>query len=476
MLWRPRSILQLVLLGFALVLAPLSGLIFYTLQTLNQQASQGQQSSQQLVNLTRQSQRFDTDLLDMERLARQYATLGEPDLYRLFRDTYDSAKQELQGLYSRLDAADQQLLDTLHQQMAQLAQQLPQVGLDNPTTASVLARFDTLSELNLQLQRTVAEHVDHQLQQHSRQIDELEAWLSRLVSMLALLTLVLALSFIYWISTPIRQLERKITTIGNEEPVASKPISGPLEMQQLGQQLDWLKVQLEQIEQQKQQFLRHMSHELKTPLASLREGADLLAEDLFGQLDGRQREVITIIQQNSWELQRLIENLLDFNRIRQGDELNLMPVSLESLYQELLKPYAVQIKRRRLQIDQYGEYLQWLTDPAKLKTAWDNLISNAVNYCDPDGRILVRWSLEADRLIIIVANTGATIAKHEQLQIFEPFFQGNASRGGAIKGSGIGLSVARECIEAMSGTLTLSSHPEWDTCFRIELPKHESRV
>ena len=103
-----------------------------------------------------------------------------------------------------------------------------------------------------------------------------------IASALALLTVPLALLFTYWINQPIRQLEQVIRQLGSARAEGPIRIQGPREMQVLGRQLSWLRDQLAELDAQKQQFLRHISHELKTPLASLCEGADLLAEGVVG--------------------------------------------------------------------------------------------------------------------------------------------------------------------------------------------------
>jgi len=102
-------------------------------------------------------------------------------------------------------------------------------------------------------------------------------------------------------------------------------------MQLLRPQLSWLRDQLAELDAQKQQFLRHISHELKTPLASLCEGADLLAEASSAGADPAQLEIVSIVQQNSKELQRLIENLLDYNQLLHRDDVTPRAVALAPL-------------------------------------------------------------------------------------------------------------------------------------------------
>ena len=101
-----------------------------------------------------------------------------------------------------------------------------------------------------------------------------------------------------------------------------------------------------------------------------------------------------------------------------------------------------------------------------------NLLSNAINYSPAGGNIDVVWRENSDDLIIDVANSGRPIPPEDAERVFEPFFQSTTQRTGPLKGSGIGLSVARECIEAQGGTLTHTSHSTLPICFRLICPAH----
>ena len=105
-----------------------------------------------------------------------------------------------------------------------------------------------------------------------------------------------------------------------------------------------------------------------------------------------------------------------------------------------------------------------------LMSVLDNLYSNAVHYGTESGTIYIRSYTRGSRVFIDVANTGTPIPDDEKTMIFEPFFQGSHQRKGAVKGSGLGLSIARDCIQRMQGELKIVSDDRSDVCFRIELP------
>ncbi|WP_207061495.1 cell wall metabolism sensor histidine kinase WalK [Motiliproteus sp. SC1-56] len=471
--WRPRSILQLVLLGFFIVMAPLCAAIFVTLQTLDQQASHGERLSRELVALTRHSEQLGADLLDIERRARQYVTLGDARLLELFEEGAEAAMARLERLATLLEGNEQTTLGSLEWEIRVLMEEIPQLSAEDPDSARLLSGFDRLSLLDQRLRQAVQKFVDAHLQDQQAEALSLKESLISLIALLALVTLVSALFFTYWINAPIRALEREVKALGKGRRDRPIQVRGPLEMRLLGEQLEWLRGQLNQLEEQKRQFLRHMSHELKTPLASLREGADLLDEEVVGELRPAQREIVSIVQNNSWELQRLIENLLDYNQVLHQPPLETEEIELPPWLTRLMDPYRVLIERRQLEVSFEGGPERWPVDAGKLKTALDNLFSNAVNYAESGGKLGVRWRARADRLQIDVGNTGQALADEERTRVFEPFYQGRARRGGALKGSGIGLSVARECVEAQGGTLAVIDDPAWDVCFRLTLPRVE---
>jgi two-component system sensor histidine kinase GlrK len=108
-------------------------------------------------------------------------------------------------------------------------------------------------------------------------------------------------------------------------------------------------------------------------------------------------------------------------------------------------------------------------EPVLLMSALDNLYSNAVHYGSESGTIFLRSRQQGERVFVEVENSGTPIPEAEKAMIFEPFYQGSHQRKGAVKGSGLGLSIARDCVRRMRGTLQLVDAPTGHVCFRIVL-------
>ncbi len=472
--WRPRSVLQLVFFGFFAALAPLCVAILFTVQTLDELTDSARRSTRLVVEVSSLGQELQGNLLNLERRAGQYFALADPELKELF-------ERERELLYSDLEAL-QELLPTDSPDVERLLHSLERLTLTTleestsegngegmAPTDRLKQSFALIGEQSDAVQTWIKASVNRQVKQTSKEADDLSRQLKLQMGLLAAATLALLLLFAHWINRPVRDLTQEIHALGTEGLSHSIEISGPQEMRELGDKLEWLRQQLHETEQQKAQFLRHVSHELKTPLASLREGADLLSEQVAGHLSRQQLEIVQIVRDNGIELQRLIENLIDYNQMPR-QELTVETFDPEQLIEDVLSHYRLTLDNKALTLELEGTVDTWEADRYKIRTAMDNLLSNAVNYTPEGGRIEVVWREENASLVVDVANTGDPIPEEDAERVFEPFFQSTARRTGPIKGSGIGLSVARECLEVQGGSLSLTQHPELPVCFRLICP------
>jgi two-component system, NtrC family, sensor histidine kinase GlrK len=478
--WQPRSVLQLVIVGFFAALAPVCVAVLLTIQTMEQITDNHRLVTRLAVDVTRMGQELHRDVLELERRSRQFVALGDEDLSDLFEQERMELLQELdklQSLDAHLPSDSPDITDLIA-----LVSQLTLTGQD--TTDSIVestylvgeeARLeqslDQIGEHSLAIKQWLQASVDQILE---RNLEDAEAQIDYLVlqlSVSAIATLALLMIFTYWINKPVKDLTHEIQQLGTRGLSHTIDISGPQELRELGSKLEWLRQQLHESEQQKEKFLRHISHELKTPLASLREGTDLLAEHVPGRLSRQQQEIVEIVRQNGIDLQRLIENLVDYNQMP-NKKLYPEEIRLKELWDELLGQYRFSLDGKALQLIARGSVDSWVADRSKLRTTLDNLLSNAVNYTPEGGRIEFVWCEKDTSLVMDVANSGDAIPSEDQKHIFEPFFQSAAKRTGPIKGSGIGLSVARECMEAQGGSLSLVPHEELSVCFRLVCPAH----
>jgi two-component system, NtrC family, sensor histidine kinase GlrK len=262
------------------------------------------------------------------------------------------------------------------------------------------------------------------------------------------LTLLLATVFSWLINRPIKQLKASIQQLGQADLRPLPAISGPQDIVELGREIDWLRQRLQALEDQKLRFLRHVSHELKTPLASLREGVALLNDELAGSLNARQHSIVAIMDSSSRDLQKRIEDLIRYGGMMR--DATLPPAYPQALAEVLDTVLA----RHRLTLDAHGIEVETQLDAAKklladrgqLETVLDNLLSNAVKFSSEGGRILVKSEPVDGAVALWVCDQGAGIPEDERSRVFEPFFQGARQPASAVRGSGLGCrSCANRC-------------------------------
>ncbi|MBO1519224.1 sensor histidine kinase [Oceanisphaera pacifica] len=464
----PRSLLRLVLVAFTVVLLPLTLLVIQNGRSLERVILLAQDGVESAVVDTRRASDMNDLALEMERAIRRYAVLENPMLRESYLRLLERYRLELEQLLLRIDGGD--LGESLQHQLVYLAD-LAQANNEQIRERVVI--FNAFNSTTLALDALTRAQIDDRIQQEREHVIVMRQQLWMLSAALGGASLLLALLFTYLIIRPVRQLEKRILNLGAGVYPEQVPIRGPAELVALGDKLHWLHLRLCELEAQKLQFLRHLSHELKTPLASLREGADLLMEQVTGPLNTDQQEVCELLVHNSFRLQELIEQLLDYNRIQQV-QVNEEPVAVEPLLEQSLAAHRLTIDNKALQVSVELVEACPLADSHRLKLVLDNLISNAVNYADVAGVLQVNAKLSEQDYILTVANSGQPIPEQEQMRIFEPFVQGSQVRKGVLKGSGIGLSIAREAAENMGGKLILNTQVTDLVCFELHLPHNNN--
>ncbi len=289
-------------------------------------------------------------------------------------------------------------------------------------------------------------------------------------SLLIPLALAATLSFALGIGRPIRQVDRAITELGKGNFSGEISVSGPVDLQRLGQQLEWLRGRLVDLAQERNRFLRHMSHELKTPLANIREGTELLMDGAVGELRPGQREVTAILQENSIKLQRMIENLLSYSAW-QSNSVGLDPSEfrLRPVVKQVLENQQLTLVSQRVRLDVKIEDVTLFADRGKLRLILENLLSNAIKYSPRGGTIFIRGRADGLELVVEVADSGAGIPVAERPRLFEPFHTGRAP-GGHVRGTGIGLSVVNEFVQVHRGTIEIVDGEFRGAHFRIRMP------
>jgi signal transduction histidine kinase/ActR/RegA family two-component response regulator len=218
----------------------------------------------------------------------------------------------------------------------------------------------------------------------------------------------------------------------------------------------------------KNEFLSKMSHELRTPLTSILGFAQLLVDDV----EGAERVSVERILRAGHHLQRLIDDILDLSMIEAGETpMTLEPTPLEPVIQEaieLLEPLARSTGTRVVRDHADDAPRAAIADARRLRQVLINLISNAIKYGPAGAEVVVRVERDGPGAVVKVIDVGPGIPDQDMPILFTPFERGSARRSG-IEGSGLGLALTKNLVEAMGGSIGVETGPGGST-FYVWLP------
>ncbi|MBN7819369.1 sensor histidine kinase [Bowmanella yangjiangensis] len=464
--YAPSSLKSLTLLGFALVSLPLILALAMALVRIDKLSNQGTLAIQQVSSLVYSTRQVGQLLSNMERSASQYLVLNDPAIWR----GYLELRNELLLLTGDLDndpelqAGVRELLRQEAELHVALSEQLVNFDIE-----LLQQKYDSLNELGNDLYRLSRQSIDTKVSALEQSADQLRTTVLQSALVIPA-SLVIALLFVRLLMRPINQLKPQISRLqeGNFEQKVS--VEGVQEIQEMAQILEAMRVQLLELEEQKSHFIRHISHELKTPLAAIREGAELLYDGTAGALNPSQQEVSGIIRSSVSRLQQLIEDLLNFNMVLDNSS-SLKPQScyLSHSLERVLADRALEIQGKGLVLSLPREDYRIPMHPEHLRVILDNLLSNAVKFSPVEGKITVCSELRDQTLKLDIADEGPGIPHDQHDLVFEPFFQGAVKADAKIKGSGLGLTITRELVRKYNGQILLKDS-RIGCHFEISLP------
>jgi len=462
-----------MLVGLVLMAVPLLAAILTAVLQMRVLADTGQRIIVEGVTAARASQALFAQIASLERTARLFNVLNDAKLLDVYRTQDERLSATREQLRRHAAAETRRTLDGL----GELQASTRSVVLGTPASNSP-ARAAALSERFTQLSTLVEEVAQQSNAQVDTEVAALEArtlrarqqllWESALLLPLAL---VAVLVLTVGVGRPLRQLDRAISELGQGSFTNPIAVGGPHDLERLGRQLEWLRQRLLELAHERNRFLRHMSHELKTPLANIREGTELLMDGAVGELDSNQREVAAILRENGIKLQRMIENLLSFSAWQTSSVgLEATEFALRPLVKQVLENQQLTLLSQRVRLDVRVEDVRLVADRGKIRLILENLLSNAVKYSPKGGAIYLRARAAGAQLVLDVADSGPGIPPEDRTQIFEAFYTGRAARSTSVKGTGIGLSVVLEFVSAHKGTVEIVDGEYPGAHFRITMP------
>ncbi len=453
-LWSP-SLLRFLLVSFVVVALPLVGAIVTAILQLDQLARDSRHALVAVQQNTSNSRAIADRVTLMERNARQYQALMDES----YKELYSTHRDELLQLFDQLTAASSDAGIQRHIVRAKSAEEVSHAVVGNVRNGATVAE---LGDVFASLRRNAAEIVDEYdsiAEAMAREMPERAANLQRLLMFQAALVIPFSIGlaglFVTLILRPLRQLDRGIRSLGDGARDEPLQVSGTRDLQDLGERLDWLRLRLVELESLQASFLRNVSHELKTPLTNIREGAELLAADVPTEATQR-RAVVSIVKENSIRLQRLIEELLGYNANTQIDRpVEKEPVSLDLILRRAIDEHASTLAARHVTVTGSIDPVTVSANPKQIRIVVDNLLSNAVKYAGSDGYIQVDLQRRADAVVLDIRDSGPGVRPQDRPRVFEWFFRGPRPENSLVPGTGMGLAIAREYARQHDGEIRL---------------------
>lgn len=474
----PTSFLKLILLGFSIVGLPLITALIYSAISIDQLADQSRNTVFQATQITHGSSILIDEIIVMERSVRHAHILEDLSLlggYFQAHTNFEKTAIKLNEVSSHLE--QQLLLEKLQLLETTIFREILTVSESPQNLRALLNQFANLLILAQDFSTGNYRLIGQKVNEMSEMASQTRTLVEWELLILIPFVIVLALAFSVFIARPLRQIDEAIYNMGQGKLSSAVRINGPENLKYLGSRLDWMRRRLLKLEEQKIQFLRHISHELKTPLTAIREGANLLAEGVAGDLNKKQQQIADILRSSGIQLQKRIEDLLSFSAL-QADKASLIKqrTNLAHLIRSVLKDQNLSIMSRKIKIDLICPNLLLECDKQKIGIIIDNLLSNAIKF-SPQGGCIKISALQMDQTIHFnIIDNGCGIDVADENKIFEPFYQGRIKPNNHIRGTGLGLSIAREYALAHGGNIELVKHRGQGAHFRLTLPIQDPEV
>ena len=268
---------------------------------------------------------------------------------------------------------------------------------------------------------------------------------------------------------PVKQLTDAAERMAQGEYAQEVPVSGPEEIKGLALRFNQMSRQVRQSQQRLRDFVADVSHELRSPLTSIRGFAQAIVDGTARDSDAQSRAA-QIVQDESMRMIRLVDDLLELSRIESGQvQMSREPVDLAGLLEHCRELFAMQAEEKGIALKLELETLPpVLGDIDRLEQVLGNLLDNAIKHTPERGEVSIfARQASAYTVEITIADTGPGIPAEELPHVFERFYQADAA---AKSGTGLGLAIAREIVRAHGGDIEARSTPGAGAEFIIRLP------
>lgn len=461
----PRSLLRLVLLGNLVMMLPLVAAIVYAEITVERISEQSELMAGEANRAGQLSWELPEDLRHMDRILRQYSVLQDASLF----DDYASARQEWRRRAQRfveiplMNSLNGRIQEMLAAEDAYYRKLSGGTGLRDLQTnvAELLDRSVALAD-------EAGRIVDAERTSFRDRAGELRQRLMTAIAAAFMTAIVLLLLGRRLMARLLSNVELAVQSLGEGQLDRKVMLQGPDDLKRIGERLEWLRCRLRELEEQRTRVLRHVSHELKTPLAALREGSSLLSDKVPGPLTAQQAKIVGIMHTNTLRLQTLIDGLLRLQRAEHVlERFERVQLRFDDVIQQVLATFQLAVRDKRLRIMGTLAPLTVTGGREEMTTIASNIIANAIKYSPAGGTISLSLTREEDQVVFDVSDEGPGVPTEDRARIFEPFYRARATEHAA--GTGLGLAIASEFVHAHHGLLALIESAS-GAHFQVRLP------
>ncbi len=493
-----------IVYGFGILIALMAALILFQVLLINQMQTSIQNLSSVNFEVASLAVDLSGTMRELDATARKAIELGDPDYQGKYNDLRARVEADLAHL-DRIARSEKERAEVsrlskywvgfLRDFQQELEERQAEGLIDFPATLS-----DHLQQLLIQTENVYRASSEVIALEARKSLDSGEdvKVLSGVAAAIALvLSLIVSFVIVQSISIPLKLLTQGTRAIAQGKFFYRLDTSHKDEFSQLAKDFNTMTERLNELDQMKKDFVSHVSHELKAPLASMQETVQLLLDKVPGDLTEKQRRLLELNLQSGRRLSSLIGNLLDMSRLEAGVmEYELRGNDVGELARTALEETEAlaRDKKIRLRLETASGALAAQCDGDRIIQVLKNLISNAIKFSPAESEVLVRAStidgiperLPEDRrqslmpssggrdhLLVEVLDSGSGVPEEHREKIFEKFHQVKQGRKLPGQGAGLGLAISRTIVEAHQGAIWMEANPAGGSIFRVLLPLAE---
>ncbi|MCB9540405.1 MAG: HAMP domain-containing histidine kinase [Myxococcales bacterium] len=468
-----RSLPALLAGGFLAALAPLGLWLVLLSPRIERLGDDGRAAVAEAVDAVRGVRLLAESLRGQERLARQALTLQDPALLGL----YDEGRARLRDRVAALRrlpllAADVAALDRLMTTEAALYDRLARAGLDRSLAPLVADTFAALEVDVRALEASKRALIDAEVAALELRADATARTVTLTTLALVGVSAALLFAVAVTVTSRLRALGAAVDRLGSGDRDTPVLVGGPADLRHLGDRLDQLRRRLRDLEADRRRFVQHASHELKTPLASVREGTSLLRDGVTGPLTAEQAEVLEIVTRSCDLLGQRVAQLVDFAVLDEAARGPGRGADLAAVVDAAVRAQRPVLAARDVTLE---AAVPATPAPVRggedaLRSVVENLLSNAGRYAPPGSAVRLSLRAEGDAWRLDVRDDGPGIPPAERARVFEAFHRGPPPADPAAPpGTGLGLAICRAHVQAMGGTIAIVDSAR-GAHLRVDLP------